>query len=324
MNPTPFGFRVVGSVHEARRPVEHAVAFSAHALCDERAKLDSECYLSAFRFGDDFKEHHRLNKSERGFDGACWSDWLWFDIDRGEIATAQADAARLVGAILDRYRTLDDDDVLIFFSGKKGFHVGISTMAWNAEPSPRFHAISRRFAERVAGIAGVTIDVSVYSKLRLLRAPNSTHPAMGLHKRRMSFVELMHLKATAILDRAHEPEPFEIPLRIVLCPEAVADWNEATNAQSQATERRRDAGNEAPKLNALTLDYIKNSATEGERHRLLFSAAANLAEFDCPPALAHALLTEAGRDSGLCPSDVRRQIECGLAHVRQQREGDTR
>jgi len=47
---------------------------------------------------------------------------------------------------------------------------------------------------------------------------------------------------------------------------------------------------------------------------LLFSAAANLAELGCPPALAHELLTEAGRDAGLSPSEVRRQIDCGLRH----------
>jgi hypothetical protein len=47
----------------------------------------------------------------------------------------------------------------------------------------------------------------------------------------------------------------------------------------------------------------------------VFSAAANLAEFGCPPALAHALLTESALDSGLAPNDVRRQIECGMSSV---------
>jgi len=56
----------------------------------------------------------------------------------------------------------------------------------------------------------------------------------------------------------------------------------------------------------------------------LFSAAANLGEFNCPPALAHALLTEAGLDSGLSPSDVRRQIECGLNHVKNPSEENDR
>jgi hypothetical protein len=41
----------------------------------------------------------------------------------------------------------------------------------------------------------------------------------------------------------------------------------------------------------------------------------------CPPPLAHALLTEAALDSGLPPSEVRRQIDCGLEHSRQAQGG---
>jgi hypothetical protein len=47
---------------------------------------------------------------------------------------------------------------------------------------------------------------------------------------------------------------------------------------------------------------------------MLFSAAANLAELGCSFDLASALLSEAALDSGLSPSEVRRQIECGLNH----------
>jgi len=64
------------------------------------------------------------------------------------------------------------------------------------------------------------------------------------------------------------------------------------------------------------MEFIRNGAEEGDRHRLLFSAASNLAEFGCPPALAHALLTEAALDSGLPPKEVYRQIGCGLNGVK--------
>ena len=46
---------------------------------------------------------------------------------------ALRDARRLAGAILERYRELDDADLLIFLSGGKGVHVGIPT-AWHPEP----------------------------------------------------------------------------------------------------------------------------------------------------------------------------------------------
>ncbi len=75
--------------------------------------------------------------------------------------------------------------------------------------------------------------------------------------------------------------------------------------------------NGSASLNRATLDFIRDGAGSGDRHRLLFSAAANLAEFGCPVGLAHELLREAALDSGLSPSETRRQIDCGLKHTRR-------
>jgi hypothetical protein len=75
------------------------------------------------------------------------------------------------------------------------------------------------------------------------------------------------------------------------------------------------------KLNALTLAFIRDGAPEGERATRLFQAAANLAELGCPAELAHALRDEAALDSGLTPSETRRQIESGLNHARRREGG---
>jgi hypothetical protein len=83
--------------------------------------------------------------------------------------------------------------------------------------------------------------------------------------------------------------------------------------EDEAKAARRAAGDGSPTLNRSTLDFIREGAGTGDRHRLLFSAAANLAEFGCSPTLAVALLEESALDSGLPPKDVRRQIDCGLA-----------
>ena len=50
--------------------------------------------------------------------------------------------------------------------------------------------------------AGVIIDAGVYDKVRCWRAPNSSHPRTGLHKRRLSVDELLHVSADAILKLA--------------------------------------------------------------------------------------------------------------------------
>ena len=321
----PFGFRILGSCHESRRLVDADAAFVAYCGCDDRAEIERESYLSAFRFGGEFAtradQWGRLDV--KGFDGASWSRWLWFDIDRADIGQALADVRRLAAFVVERY-SLDGDELLLFFSGSKGFHVGLPTSLWEPSASVTFHATARHLAEALAERAGVVIDAGVYDRVRPFRAPNSRHPKTGLHKRRLTFDELMGLSVDAVLQLATQAEAFDVPTFPPVNDQAATDWREAADAvarQADAVMERRTSG--AVRLNRQTLDVIRNVEiiAAGDRHRLLFSAAANLAELGCPPALAHELLTEAGRDAGLSPSEVRRQIDCGLKHHQHTADG---
>lgn len=312
MTATPFGFRIVGSCNEDRRLVDHAAAFSAYCSCDELAKVEREAYLSAFQFGDDFRTLLDSTGSCRGFEGVCWSPWLWFDIDRADLDAAHRDACRLAGLLVERYR-LDEDALLMFFSGSKGFHVGLPTALWGPEPSPDFHRVCRRLAEALGVAVGIVIDSGVYDRVRAFRAPNSRHPKTGLFKRRFTLDELTGLALDAVLKLASKPEAFEVSARPEISERAKTDWQEAQQAVERARQAnaRRSIDGKAT-LNRLTLDFIRQGADLGDRHRLLYSAARNLGEFGCPPALGYALLSEPALDCGLAPRDVRRQIECGL------------
>jgi hypothetical protein len=320
IRPPRFGFRVMGGFAGRRRLVDAAAALAGYADCDQNAEVEREGYLSAFWFADDFRRHLRETGSSKGYDGVCWAPFILWDIDQpDDPERALADARRLVVGILHRYpAALDDDDVLCFFSGSKGYHVGLPVF-WGPEPSADFHKAARCFAAQLAAELGVSIDAGVYDKVRCFRAPNSRHPRTGLHKRRLSLGELLHLDPDRIRRLATEPVPFGLPTVAATKDQAAADWQAALEAvarEAEAKAQRRAAVTDGPpRLNRATLDFIRDGAVEPNRHRLLFSAAANLGEFGCPPALAHALLTEAGLDSGLPPSEVRRQIECGLAHV---------
>ena len=318
MQAAPYGFRIVGSCRITRRLVDAAAAFSGYADCDQKAEVNNEAYLSAFRFGEDFRRHLEATGSTKGYKGPCWSPWIYWDIDREDnIEAATKDARRLAAFLADRYR-IDGDSLLIFYSGAKGYHVGLPTSLWQPQPSAMFNKLARRFAEHIAELLGIVIDSGVYDKVRAFRAPNSRHPKTGHHKRRLTFDELLRLKTKAIVDSAMVPEPFDIPPQTQANDQAAADWfkvGEDVAASTTANRKRRLALNGSPKLNQQTMEFIREGAPTGDRHRLLFSAAANLAEFDCPPALAHSLLTESALDSGLAPKDLRRQIECGLSSV---------
>lgn len=319
--PTALGLRVVGNAAGTRRIVDHATAFRAHCQLDERAEPVRESYLSIFTFPREFRKHFEATRTEAAYNGPCGASAVWWDIDRpDDLERALRDSRRLAAFVLDQFAELDDADLLIFFSGAKGFHVGLPT-AWRPAPTPSLHAVAKRFCETIADAAGVAIDPSVYSKTRLFRSPNSRHAKTGLYKRRLTYAELLHLRLEAIVALAREPAPFELPAGPTECPNLADAWNRAKLAvERQAVEQRRYVA-DGPKLARATLEFIREGAGDGERELRCFRAAANLAEFGCPDALAFALLEESALDSGLSPKEARKAIDGGLRHGRQQGKG---
>ncbi len=316
-NGLPFGFRIVGNCQNDRRLVDWSAAFLAYCDCDDRADINAEAYLSAFCFGGEFADLLSRTGSPKGYAGECWSGWLWFDIDRDELELATTDARRLAGTLVERFE-LAGDELLIFFSGSKGFHIGLPlAVCGSPGPSIEFHSVCRQFAEQIATIANVTIDSGVYDRVRAFRAPNSWHPKTGRHKRYLALDELFMLTAVQIVELAADPIPFDLPPIAKPYGQAVRDWQTAVasvrNQNVVATERRTN-GTTTTGLNRSTREFLIDGAGTGDRHRRLFSAAANLAEFGCSFELAFALLSESALDSGLAPAEVRRQIECGLNH----------
>jgi hypothetical protein len=313
----PFGFRVMDDAREPRRLIDSAVAFSAHAANAPEAESKRTCYLSAFQFGEDFQDFLNAYRSTKGFDGKCWSRYLKFDIDREDITKALADCRRLVAFLVERY-SCNNDDLLIFFSGSKGFHIYLPlSLCGSVKPSTVFHKVCRRLAECLAAEAGIPIDTSIYDKVRLFRAPNSKHPKTDLHKVQLTFEELLYQKVESILELAHQPGPFDLPDDPTSCDVGRQDWlaaSESMQKEDGYSKQQRNNRGSCTHLNRSTLDFIRQGAEPGHRANRLFAAAANLAEFGCPRALSHELLTEPALDSGLPPREVSRQIDCGFGH----------
>jgi hypothetical protein len=320
----PHGFRIVGPCTGDRRRVDAATAFRAYCQCDARANVQTEAYLSAFQFGDDFAEHLARTGSPAGFTGETWATHLHFDIDRDEsaggLARALADTRRLVDTLEERYG-VPRCVLMPFVSGGKGFHVDLPTALWAPSSAADFHAVARQLVETVAAAAGVTVDTGVFDRVRAFRAPNSKHPKTGLHKRFIDPVMLGVVTVNGVLSMAQKPEPFDPPSTdgVESADMLVAVWDAAGRAVAEkaaAVEQRRlevASGNRAVTVNKLTRAFLNAEVVEGDRHRLLYSAAANLAELGCPLPAVRALLTEPALDTGLQPKDVARQIECGHA-----------
>lgn len=328
------GFWVSGSKYGPRQLVSARRCFEVFATCDESVRPAHEHYLSAFTYGPDFKDFVRDTGSTARFPGACWAYWIWIDIDRGADIDSALAAARAMCLHLEDHWGVRTADILVFLSGNKGFHIGVPTALWNPEPSPLFNQVAHRFAlalARGAGGNGIVIDETVYSKVQLFRAPNSRHPTTGLRKRVLTVEELLGIGIERIVELAREPLSFEIPAPTGRNERLAAAWaagaaNIAAEAEAMRTRTVDAAG---LRLNALTLDFIREGADEGGegkaaeagRHRRLYAAAINLGEFGCPASLAHALLAPTALDCGITPSEVRRTIDNALRNAGKEARG---
>jgi hypothetical protein len=266
--------------------------------------------------------HYAANRlSVAGFAGPCWCRWLVLDIDRADLVQALADARRLVQAIHERYPEMEGE-VLVYFSGGKGFHV-LVMLTHNPPPAVGFNRVARTFAEALAARAGVKIDTSVYDIAHIIRLPNTRHPRTGLFKRRIELDALFALDVPRILELAKHPAGDGIPVVRSSPLQLAVDWCEAERETVRAVEARatahRDSGTIDTRAPRYFVDFVRFGVDEGERRPTLFRCAAWLTEQGAPPSLCFALLTEPGRDLGLIPKDVERQIECGIEHARRQR-----
>jgi hypothetical protein len=315
---TPLAFRVLGGAENRREVVSYRKASLAYAHADPAVHPELPAFLSAHAFPLAFRDHVNATASTAGYAGPVGVPCLNFDLDRTDLDAALRDVRRLAGFLADRYAA----DLVVSFSGSKGFHVSMPTGGF-IEPAPDAHQVGKALACRLADEAGIMIDTGIYDAVRLWRASNTRHRKSGLHKVRFDLDDLPYLDADRIRRRAVEPVPFDPPAPASPPPRLVADWQEvAREVRRQTRERQatRTAGHTDTRINPTTRLLLcdPTAVRTGERHGTLFSAAANLAEFGSLDDLIAALLTPPALDTGLPPREVERQIRCGIDHARRQ------
>jgi hypothetical protein len=315
-------FRVLGSADGRRDLVSYRKALARYADADPVVHPEIPAFLSTFTFPVALRRHVEATGSTRNYVGPVGVPALRFDVDRdGDPDAALRDVRRLAGHLSERY---GDEGLSVFFSGSKGYHFEADTGS-AIEPTYEAHQVARHVAETVAGSIGVSIDSGVYDRVRLWRAPNSKHPRTGLYKIRIELDDLLHASVDWVRRRAVEPIPFDPRTFSSPPPQLLDDWSRAERAVKEHAEERRErhqeVGNGEARINALTRLLITRpeEIEVGDRHRLLYSAAANLAEFHSVEDLIIELLTEPGRDTGLPPREVARQIACGIDRAHRQR-----
>jgi hypothetical protein len=315
--PPPVGAYVAGSLFGSRQIVRWAEQFrDAHELADH-VNPDGEAYLSLFCYPEQVYAPHfvRAGYSPRGYTGPAACHYLLFDVDRkDDLSAALADTRVLARFVLDRWPKVEGG-VGAYFSGKKGFHLLVELLPGFA-PTAAVPATARRLALAVAARAGVRIDPACYDHQRLVRLPNSRHPATGLYKRYLSLDELFALDVGRILELARHPAGYAVPSAGEHIQELEDDWVEAAATPGGGVVPSRG---EHPVVPKFVRDFIGwQDIQEPGRALTVFRCAAALAEAGTPDAVVVGLLEEPAVKTGLEPGEVAKQIRDGIARGRRK------
>lgn len=174
-------------------------------------------HLTNFEMGIDVPQEvcDRINKLAETHEGLKRLVWL------KNLTRARKD----VGKILSFFKNmclLKEEEIRVYFSGSKGFHVFINPYAMGVAPRADHHHIYKYIVGYLKQLLSLeSLDERVYSYRRMIRMPNSNHQSSGRYKVELKHDELGDLEK--IIDE------ISISPRGVHAPDPVVELNEDLN-----------------------------------------------------------------------------------------------
>ena len=153
-------------------------------------KRDYEAYTSLFTFTEEVIDYVKNNISKKtqkpsieGYIGKCSSSYLWIDVDvEGNLPLATKSMIEIVYRLNENYG-ITYKSLKVFFSGSKGYHIGIPSKCFGAQEysSEILPSVHKSMVKAICGnISGV--DYVVYNTSRIWRCPFSKNQKSGRYK----------------------------------------------------------------------------------------------------------------------------------------------
>jgi hypothetical protein len=334
-NPRDYdhGLICIGTTQALRDVVGWRQTFSTWCEGGDGSSLGHAAFLSAYAFGPDVREYMAGSSdgkkagSVSGYTGIAYGPLFPFDIDREcedgtpDLERARQDTVRLCEELVRR--GVPSEDVLVFSSGRRGFHVLTPASRFGAQPSRGFAVITGRVCKTIAESVGVVLDQHLYTRLQPMRTPNSRHEKTGLFKVRLSIEELVAASIDDITSLASDPRPFPAPALDGEPVERLVElWREAEREHRHEMSVRSRAVMGPDGFHGITRetwDFLINGAREGERADRTFKAAANLSDFDSAEDLITALMARPTALCGLPPAEAEGHIASALRRASEFR-----
>lgn len=161
-------------------------------------------YLSVYKFNEDQKVEFQQEGSIAGITDVI-GECLIFDFDDEDLEKSRQDTVEVCKRLIAK--GFDEQNILVSFSGGKGFHVQVFI---DKTLTPTEH---RAIAEALAGDLP-TFDTKVYNATRILRVVGTKHQETGLYKCPIGFEGLIRCTIDEIKDYAKNINNTSLPLNL--------------------------------------------------------------------------------------------------------------
>ncbi len=156
---------------------------------------------TVFRFPALYVDYCKTEGSVKGFDGACYSDYVPIDLDSSDLKSALVTIQEFMRFLEVEY-DIDSSSVPIWFSGSKGFHIAIPTACiGDVDPSTKLPAFFKQLV--LSNWDSWGFDMSIYDKNRLFRCENTINSKSGLYKIRIK--DILNTNIQTILEDSKSP-----------------------------------------------------------------------------------------------------------------------
>jgi hypothetical protein len=166
-----------------------------------------ECYISHFPFDKTIIDYVAIHKTIKDHKGKHFCPYILIDIDNEtDLNESKSRAIDIVTRLQSEY-DLSPEDLSIYFSGKKGFHVVINLNSYGSpEPHEDMGYLIKIAVKELCGT--IEHDTVIYENHRLMRVENSLNVKSGLYKIQLSYSELFAMSIDEIKELAKRPRIF--------------------------------------------------------------------------------------------------------------------
>lgn len=197
--------------------------------------------------------------------------YLDFD-DENNINNAREDIIHTLSFFKIVYQ-IPSDQLRIYFSGNKGFHLVVPKEILGIEPNKNLNGIFKTIAEQINRFSlHKTVDLKIYDNRRLFRVPNSINSKTNLYKIMITDNELENLSINDIYDLAKQPRFMNIDINNSLNPVAHSQYLKAIDEYVKEEKTKNYKNKNFRYRNTLKVmpecikNILENGAEEGSRN----------------------------------------------------------